>query len=371
MNLISSLMGRLAIPALALTMGTLGAYHVHRESQSPGASEPPASPSTSPYDEAIAVAGLVEARSENIAVGSALSGVVLEVFVSGDRVGATVAAGDPLFRVDDRHLRAERAAAQARLDAAAARLDRLRISPRPEEIPPSLAQIETAEGRVALALDKLERARRLVGRDAVSTERLVERELEYRIACAELDRVRGEHALLIAGAWEADLSVLEAEQAQAAAEVARLEVEIDRATVRAPINGTVLRVSVRPGEQVAALPDAPLVVLGDLSAVFVRAEVDEEEIPRLRPGAPARAFTRGDGQNPRPLRFVRVEPLVLPKRSLTGLGGERVDTRVLEVLFEVEDPHSTPLFVGQQMDVFIDTRPSPTLASDDPRRESE
>jgi len=57
------------------------------------------------------------------------------------------------------------------------------------------------------------------------------------------------------------------------------------------------------------------------------------------------------------LRFVRVEPYVVPKRSLTGDNTERVDTRVLQVIYEVAD-EDQPLFVGQQVDVFIDERPA-------------
>jgi hypothetical protein len=70
------------------------------------------------------------------------------------------------------------------------------------------------------------------------------------------------------------------------------------------------------------------------------------------PNEPAVAFLKGDTRNPIPLRFVRIEPYVVPKKSLTGDSSERVDTRVLQIIFELERP-ATPLYVGQQMDVFI------------------
>jgi hypothetical protein len=70
------------------------------------------------------------------------------------------------------------------------------------------------------------------------------------------------------------------------------------------------------------------------------------------PGSPALAFARGDADRPYRLAFVRVEPLVMPKRSLTGIGGERVDTRVLQAIYAVED-RDDALHVGQQLDVFI------------------
>jgi hypothetical protein len=53
------------------------------------------------------------------------------------------------------------------------------------------------------------------------------------------------------------------------------------------------------------------------------------------------------------MRFVRFEPYVVPKKSLTGDSTERVDTRVLQVIYSF-DRGSLPIYVGQQMDVFID-----------------
>jgi len=138
-----------ALPALALGMTGLGVAHIKTATPDLGPTEPPAMPSRTPFDGGVAAAGIVEARGENIAVGAAISGVVLEVYVPCDRAGVRVEAGAPLFRVDDRHLRAELAAAEARRDAARERLARLEAMPRPEEIPPSEARVQAAE-RVAL-----------------------------------------------------------------------------------------------------------------------------------------------------------------------------------------------------------------------------
>jgi hypothetical protein len=57
------------------------------------------------------------------------------------------------------------------------------------------------------------------------------------------------------------------------------------------------------------------------------------------------------------LRLVRVEPYVIPKRSLTGQNTERVDTRVLQVIYTFEDAfedEKAPFYIGQQVDVSID-----------------
>jgi hypothetical protein len=63
---------------------------------------------------------------------------------------------------------------------------------------------------------------------------------------------------------------------------------------------------------------------------------------------------RGSLQERYPLEFVRVEPFVVPKKSLTGDNTERVDTRVLQVIYECDPADRPPLFVGQQMEVFIE-----------------
>jgi hypothetical protein len=62
---------------------------------------------------------------------------------------------------------------------------------------------------------------------------------------------------------------------------------------------------------------------------------------------------RGNADLKAPLQFVRFEPFVVPKRSLTGDSTERVDRRVLQIIYRVERD-DVPLFVGQQLDVFID-----------------
>src|SRR5262245_4933486 len=115
---------RIALPLLALAMGGLGFYHVGRESQSAPGTVPPEYPARSPYEASIAASGVVEARTENIALGAALAGLVLEVYVPSDRAGKHVFAGQPLFRVDDRHLKAQLRVAEAQLATAEARLAR-------------------------------------------------------------------------------------------------------------------------------------------------------------------------------------------------------------------------------------------------------
>jgi hypothetical protein len=124
--------------------------------------------------------------------------------------------------------------------------------------------------------------------------------------------------------------------------------------VRAPIDGEVLQVKIHVGEYApAGVTATPLILLGRLKPLNIRVDVDEHEAWRVNPSAKAIATVRGNADLKTPVSFVRFEPFVLPKKSLTGDSTERVDTRVLQVIYRVEND-ALPLFVGQQMDVFIE-----------------
>jgi multidrug resistance efflux pump len=206
----------------------------------------------------------------------------------------------------------------------------------------------------------LEKQKRLHGisrtlhKDRVaSTEELLRREEALDVAAEQLARAQADLNLLRAGPSQAEKDVARAAVDQARARVTQTLIELDRLQVRAPVDGEVLQVNVRPGEYAAASPGAGLIVLGDVGRLHVRVEIDEHDIPRFRPGTAARGALRGNPQVTFGLSFVRVEPYVTPKKRLTNEGDERVDTRVLQIIFAVEPP-AKGLYVGQQLDVSIE-----------------
>jgi multidrug resistance efflux pump len=131
------------------------------------------------------------------------------------------------------------------------------------------------------------------------------------------------------------------------------KVHLDLLTVRAPRDGTVLQVNIRAGEYITVNAADPAILLGDVRELQLRADVDESDAPRVKPGCKAVAFLKGSREQAIPLEFVRIEPYILPKKSLSGESTERVDTRVLQVIFRFQSP-AFPVYVGQQMDVFIE-----------------
>lgn len=306
-------MKRFILPLIGVLAAVWAAYSVVRTQPRRAPTDPPTPPPVSDFKDTIAAVGLIEASTENIWVGTPLGGVVTRVFVTA---GQSVKAGDPLFELDTRQLRAELAVRQQVVNVARART-------------------QVAEARIADLQRQLEFAEHVKDKRAISAEELTRRRSAVETASAELEQARTEIAA-------------------AESQVQAVQVDLERSVVRAPLAAEVLQVRVRIGEFAPAAPTAsPLILLGRSKPLHVRVDVDEHEAWRVRDGAHAVGHVRGNAELKAPLQFVRFEPFVVPKRSLTGDSTERVDTRVLQVIYRVE-ADSVPLFVGQQLDVFID-----------------
>ena len=276
--------------------------------------EPVAQPAQAPYASYIGGAGIVEASTENIQLGTSIAGVVKTVFV---KVGDTVRQGDKLFLIDDRELEANLLVKEASLVQAEGALEEAKASLQDYETRFKLVQNVT--DRRALSVDDFEQRKNAV--------------LLYK---AKLVSAKAE---ILA--------------AQAALQAARTD--LDRLLVRAPVDCMVLQVNIRPGEyaQTGVLND-PLMLLGDNNLLHVRVDIDENDAWRFKPGSQAMAFMRGNSKLNCTIKFVRTEPYITPKESLTGDSTERIDTRVLQVIYGF-DRNALPAYVGQQMDVFIET----------------
>ena len=344
----------LIVPVLALAGAGYAVWVVALGSQPPQVAPPVAPPARAPFAAYIAGAGLVEAQGQNVAIASPLARLVDKVLV---QVGDEVAAGAPLFRLDGRDLAAEREIRGGAVLAAKARLDRLLAAPRAEEIPPAEARVKEAEAALADTRRQVELWEKVADARAVSAEDLDRKRYAALAAAARLEEVKAARDLLKAGAWKPEVDVARADLAAAEAQAKAVDIEIDRLTVRAPTDGTVLQVNTRAGEFAPAGPTAtPLLLFGALRRFHVRVDVDENDAWRFQGGSKAAAFVRGNRELKADLTFVRVEPYVLPKRSLTGESTERVDTRVLQVVYSFPRA-AIPVFVGQQMDIYIEAKP--------------
>lgn len=338
------------VPVLAAFLLTFAIVSMVRMRPLQVSAAPPVPPPAAVYEKQVGAVGLVEAKSENIAVSIPVPGLVTKVAVAA---GDNVRKGQVLMMLDDRDLRAELALRQSAVEVSRARLQKLRNSPRPEDIPPAEAKVHEAEQVLADTEVQLRLIEGVKDKRAIRDEDLQRRRLAVKAQQARLEEARANLKLLQAGTWAPDLKVAEAELAQAEQQVKRIQTDIDRLVVTSPLDGQILQCKVHVGEFAQAGQLAtPLMVLGAVDTLHVRADIDEEDAWRVKSGSAALASVRGNGSVRYPLHFVRFEPYVVPKKSLTGDSTERVDTRVLQAIFSFEK--GVPLHVGQQMDVSIE-----------------
>jgi HlyD family secretion protein len=285
----------LAVIGLAIAIGT-----IIQGNQTAPVIQPIVKPAKVPFASYVAGAGIVEARTENIAVGTPVSGIVSAIYV---KWGDQVKIEDALFTIDTRDLQGQLPSAAAKVREAKANLEKIKNRARVgDELGVSISAEEMANRRFDVAID------------------------EAAVAAAE-------------------------------AQVEQIKTEIGRRTIRARSPGRILQIKMRLGEFAqSGVLSTPLMLLGDDTRFHVRVDLDENDAWRVQPCAPAMAFLRGNPNLNTPLQFVRIEPYVIPKTSLTNESVQRTDTRVLQVVYSF-DHAALPAYVGQQMDVFIEAPP--------------
>ncbi|WP_269524249.1 efflux RND transporter periplasmic adaptor subunit [Coraliomargarita parva] len=290
------------IPVLALAGFALVLFEITNQHQ-PDETVQQNTPKQTPFPDGLAGTGIVEASSGDIAIGTQVSGIISEVYVER---GSEVQQGDPLFKIDDQMFQAELATRRAEKAAAEATRD---------------------EANYELGL-----AEALHAKSIISDE-------DYRKRLYTT-----KHA--------------EAEVARATATEKAAEVTLQRATIRAPCDGQVLQINIHPGEFADSSSNTagstPLIRFGSVHPLYLRVDVDEYDAWRLKSDTPAIAQLRGHPEIQAKLHFVRIEPYLVPKKTLTGNSTERIDTRVVQAIYSF-DRGELPIYLGQEMDVSIDT----------------
>jgi HlyD family secretion protein len=290
------------VAILGVAIAVIAVIDTNRRVAVPTPAVPPAQ---APFAAFVAGSGITEIGRGNIAIATSVPGVVKEIDV---KVGDRVNTGDPLFKIDDRDL-------QARLQV-------------------ELAKIQEARATVDKPRHRLEFIARMQHQDpgVVSKQAVSDLHDDVTAAQAAVD--------------------------SAAAAAAQTRVDIERSVVHAPSAGRILQINTRVGEYADTKSlAAPLMLMGDDTRMYVRVDIDENDAWRVRPDANAIAIVRGNPALKTSLRFEYIEPYVTPKTSLTGLSTERSDVRVLQVIYSF-DRNAIPVYVGQQMDVFIHAAPT-------------
>jgi len=298
---------------LALLGILFGIYRVAIMSKTAPVPQPLHSPAISPFPVSVAASGIIEAAEENIQVQPQVAGLVKNITVQW---GKKVKAGDPLLFLDD--------------SAQKAIVDRLN-----SEVAASTAALKQAEASLANTKSEFQRKEALFKEQLVTKQQYDDIVARVSIAEAEIGKVK---------------AVLNANKATLTEAVQRLSWHV----IRAPKQGAILQINVRAGEWVTPGQASAPILMGRTDRLQIRADIDEVNAVEVQSGAKAIAYLRGYTERYLSLEFVRIDPYIIPKRQLTGSNTERVDVRVLQVIYSFKIP-DFPVYPGQQVDVFIES----------------
>jgi HlyD family secretion protein len=291
--------------------------------------------------------GLVEARSGEIKIWAPVLGRISEIPVNAND---KVLAGEPLLRLDDQEARARIAMAQAQVamrkrarndQAAGKAVDRRKAEDAVADAEATLVEARDAFDKAALA----KRAGSDSGTDIATARAAWESAQEgVDYQRAQLRKLETESKTPLPTQSEGQLNV-------ARTELRLAIVELERLTIRAPIVSTVLQVNAKVGELAAPASPQPLMSLGDLSTMRVRAELDEREVGKIKPGDSV--AVRADAFRGREFAgtVVNIAPIIRPGRINSPESRNLTDFSVMEVLIDLADPG--PLVVGMKVDVYF------------------
>ena len=341
--------------------------------------EPPVfSPAPNPYERGIYANGIVESfqtNGENINIYPEVGGTVTNILVAE---GQSVHAGTPLLQLDDSVQKAIAEQLKSQAEAALTVLEALKAQPRKETLAVAAAQVDAARAalrNVQQQLKKVQVSYRLNAR-SVSRNDLDNAVNAVNVAEKNVEVAARQFALTRAGAWIYDIRNQEKQYDALTKQYASSSALLSKYTLRAPTDGTVLSIKTAVGSYVS--PQGvygtytqdlnPIVVMGGSEQFLqIRTYVDEILVPRLpEPDKMhGQMFVRGTNTAV-PLEFVRIQPYVSPKIELSNQRQERVDVRVLPVIFKFEKPKDLNIYPGQLVDVYLGEKP-PQLAGKVPR----
>ena len=351
-----------ALSVLGLLAGLLAAYlfGIERKAQ-----PPLYAPVSNPYASAIYANGIVESEQPggaNINLYPEVAGPVTRVLV---HEGQRVKAGAALLSIDDTVQRASTEQLRLQSEAAQALLQELKAQPRKEALEIAQAQVVQAEASLKTARDQYDKRQQsyLLDPKSISRDVLDGARDALEQAAAGLEVARKQFQLTRAGAWSYDITNQEKQAAALQQSYLAAKALLDKHTLTAQSDGVVLAINASPGSYVSpqgaydgyTQGSAPLLVMGAAQDVLaVRCYVDEILLSRLpAPGAiRAQMVIRGSGVKV-PLEFVRVQPYVQPKIELSNQRQEKVDLRVLPVIFRFQTRGLKSVYAGQLVDVYI------------------
>ena len=303
----------------------------------------------------IVASGFVEGARREIPLRFELEGRLISVEVSE---GDTVRAGDVLARLDAAQLQHERDQAAANVALAEAERERVVNAEREETRKVARAAVVVAEAKLARARTELERGEKLMSKGTLTPQAWDDLQHDYKLAAAELQLAEARSAEIEAGVREDELKMADARVQMARAALRQAETRLERATLVAPSDGLVLRITDEPGELVGPSSATPVITMANVEELRVRAYVEELDALAVRPGQPAEVAADGRPDARYRATVVSCLPCMGPKDFRNHRPGERIDVRVREVVVALSEP--SDLVVGLPVEVFIQAEPEGT-----------
>lgn len=275
--------------------------------------------------------------------------------------GDSVHAGDVLAVLDNyRRRSAAVAEAEARVAVEQAKLEQIKAGAKPGDLAAQRAMVSRANSVLNESLIDLSRSERLVSRKAAPAAELDDANLKVESARDDLKHAEStleslsEVRAVDVNQQERQIAAMQASLAMARAELAMTE-------VRAPIDGRILKVCVRPGERIG---DEGILEIGDTSEMYAVAEVYEADLPRVRLGQPAavKLFT-GAGEELQG-EVAEIGMIVAKKDVLANDPVADTDARVVEVRvrLKTEDARTVERLSNARVEVTIDANDAPAVA---------
>jgi len=328
--------------------------------------QPPVyNPASNPYARGIYAEGIVEsdqASGSNINVYPEVPGTVKQILVTE---GQTVHKGDPLVLIDDSIQRATTEQLQSQAEAALSLLQELKAEPRQETLDVAEAQVKAAQATLKTAQDSLAKQQTAyeMNTKAISKDALDTAVNAAAMAKANWVVAKKQYELTKAGAWRYDVQTQERQYNALQKSYLASSALLSKYTLRAPRDGTVFSINPTVGSFVSPQGSydgytqgmLPVLVLGSSQASLnVRCYVDEILVPHLPSPSRMKAEMSVRGSTTKlPLDYVRTQPFVSPKIELSNQRTERVDVRVLPLIFRIDNPENVSLYPGELVDVYI------------------
>lgn len=317
-----------------------------REAHRPQTLVKPVSP------ELVAGPGRVEPVSEDIKIGSELSGKLRSVNVEE---GDTVRKGQVLAVLENDDYRAEVLSAEAEVRAKQATLRKVINGARVQERSEALSTVRAAQAVMENAKAEADRHQKLFAAGVISQEEAERYSREYDVAKAQYQESVQRHSLVDDHAREEDVAFAQADLQLAQARLEDALAKYEKTRIKSPIDGTVLRKHHRSGESVSnssTAPD-PILTIGDTKVLRVRVDVDETDVNKVRVGTKAYVTADAFGEQKFWGHVVRVGELLGPKNVRTDEPTEHVDRKILETLVELDPGARLPM--GLRVDAYIVT----------------